>query len=96
MDWVPIIVAVIAALSSVGTGILTLVGIIVTSIVSIVVTNKKTELELDKKQAITDVKFEELTREVREHNNFAKRMPVVEEQIRVLSDRISAVESKIK
>ena len=43
-------------------------------------------------QAITDTKLEELTREVREHNNFAKRMPVVEEQIKVINHRIEDLE----
>lgn len=43
-------------------------------------------------QAVTDTKLEELTREVREHNNFAKRMPVVEEQIKVMNHRIDDLE----
>ena len=43
-------------------------------------------------QAVTDTKLQELTREVREHNNFAKRMPVVEEQIRVINHRIEDLE----
>ena len=42
--------------------------------------------------AVTDTKLEELTREVREHNNFAKRMPVVEEQIKVINHRIDDLE----
>ena len=46
----------------------------------------------NKHQAVTDTKMEELTREVREHNNFAKRMPVVEEQIKVINDRIADLE----
>ena len=46
-----------------------------------------------KAQAITETKLDELTREVREHNHFARRMPVVEEQIRVLSHRIGDLES---
>lgn len=46
----------------------------------------------NKHQAVTDTKMEELTREVREHNNFAKRMPVVEEQIKVINHRISDLE----
>jgi len=41
-----------------------------------------------KGQAVTETKIEELTREVREHNNFARRMPVVEEQIKVINHRI--------
>ena len=43
-------------------------------------------------QAVTDTKLEELTREVREHNGFAKRMPVVEEQIKVINHRINDLE----
>ncbi|MDD6188211.1 MAG: hypothetical protein PUB32_01370 [Clostridiales bacterium] len=45
-----------------------------------------------KAQAVTDTKLKELTREVREHNNFARRMPVVEEQIKVINHRISDLE----
>lgn len=45
-----------------------------------------------KTQAITEARLEELTREVREHNNFAKRMPVVEEQIKVINHRIEDLE----
>ena len=47
-------------------------------------------------QAVMEVKIEELTREVREHNNFAKRMPVVEEQIKVINHRISDLEDDNK
>ena len=46
----------------------------------------------NKRQAIMDTKMDELTREVREHNNFAKRMPVVEEQIKVINHRIADLE----
>lgn len=45
-------------------------------------------------QAVTDTKLAELTREVREHNNFAKRMPVVEEQIKVINHRIDDIEKR--
>ena len=45
-----------------------------------------------KAQAVTDTKLEELTREVREHNNFARRMPVVEERLRSLEQRIGQLE----
>lgn len=47
------------------------------------------KLEVTKNQAITDTKLEELTREVREHNNFAKRMPVVEEGIKNLNEKVN-------
>ena len=60
------------------TGGLTLLGVIISN---------------SKAQAVTETKMEELTREVREHNNFAKRMPVVEEQIKVINHRIDDLES---
>ena len=47
------------------------------------------KLEVTKNQAITDTKLEELTREVREHNNFAKRMPVVENEIKHIEQEIN-------
>ena len=46
----------------------------------------------NKHQAVTDTKMEELTREVREHNNFAKRVPVLEEQVKVINHRIADLE----
>ena len=46
----------------------------------------------NKQQAITDTKLDELTREVREHNDFARRVPVVEEQIKVINHRITDLE----
>lgn len=48
--------------------------------------------KLDKQQAVMETKLDDLTREVREHNNFAKRMPVVEEQIKVINHRIGDLE----
>ena len=45
-----------------------------------------------KSQAVTETKLDELTREVRDHNNFARRMPVVEEQIKVINHRIEDLE----
>lgn len=47
-----------------------------------------------KSQAVTETKLEELTREVREHNNFAKRVPVLEEQIKVANHRIEDLEKE--
>lgn len=70
--------------------VLTLLGVIVSNIGS----NRKIEHSLETSQAITDCKIEELTREVREHNNFARRMPVVEEQIKVINHRIKDLEEK--
>lgn len=73
---------------SVITGGLSLLGVIITNMQS----NKKIESQLTTHQAVTDTKIDELTREVREHNNFARRMPVVEEQIKVINHRISDLE----
>lgn len=78
-------------ISSAITGVLALVGIVLTNISS----NKKIEQQLDKAQAVTDCKIDTLTREVREHNNFAKRMPVVEEQIKVINHRLTDLEVKL-
>ena len=52
------------------------------------------DAKLDKQQAITDTKLEELTREVRMHNNFAQRIPVMEEQIKVANHRIADLEKE--
>ena len=49
-----------------------------------------------KVQAVSETKIEELTREVREHNNFARRVPVVEEQIKIINHRISDLEEAQK
>lgn len=70
--------------------VLTLLGVIVSNIGS----NRKIEHSLETSQAVTDCKIEELTREVREHNNFARRMPVVEEQIKVINHRIKDLEGE--
>ena len=71
------------------TGGLSVLGVIISNIGS----NKKIENALSTSQAVTDCKIEELTREVREHNNFARRMPVVEEKIDNLDKRITKLES---
>ncbi len=70
------------------TGGVSLIGVVVTCLA----TSRKSENAMKVSQAITDTKLEELTREVRQHNNFAKRMPVVEEQIRVINHRLSDLE----
>ena len=63
------------------TGVLTLVGVLISN---------------SKSQAVMETKVNELTREVREHNNFAKRMPVVEEQLKVANHRISDLEDDMR
>ena len=57
--------------------------------------NAKIQAKLETSQAVTDYKIEELTREVRKHNGFAERMPVVEEQIKVINHRIKDIESEL-
>lgn len=54
--------------------------------------NQQIQSEMKLRQAVTDEKITELTREVREHNNFAKRMPVVEEQIKVINHILEDLE----
>lgn len=68
---------VASVLSALVTGLLTLAGVLIAN---------------NKNQAVTEAKIEELTREVREHNNFARRMPVVEEQVKVINHRIDDLE----
>lgn len=70
------------------TGGLSLAGVVITCNA----TAKKTEKAAAVAQAVTDTKIDELTREVRLHNGFAQRMPVVEEQIKVINHRISDLE----
>lgn len=74
------------------TGGLSLIGVVVTCLA----TSRKTEKAAAIAQAITDTKIDELTREVREHNGFARRMPVVEEQIKVINHRIKDIEDSQK
>lgn len=59
---------------------------------SVFATSRKTQAEFDKSQAVMNERILELTREVREHNNFAMRMPVVENQIQNLDNRVSIIE----
>lgn len=73
-------------------GGLALIGVIITTTQSTKKISKDIEVKLAVHQAVTDEKISELTREVREHNNFARRMPVVEEQIKVANHRIEDLE----
>ena len=77
--------AIVVALISGG---LSMAGVVISNIA----TARKTEASIITAQAVTDTKLEELTREVREHNGFARRMPVVEEQIKVINHRIGDLE----
>lgn len=74
------------------TGGCSVVGVIITTLT----TSRRTEQKMATAQAVTDTKIEELTREVREHNNFAKRVPVLEEQIKVANHRIADLEESSK
>lgn len=81
-----------AIIGSIITGGLALVGVVITVLSG----NKKMQNQLNIQQAVTDTKIEELTREVREHNNFARRVPVLEEQMKVANHRIEDLEDKQK
>lgn len=79
-----------AILAAIITGGLSLIGVVFSNMSS----NKKIETALTTQQAVTDTKLEELTREVRAHNNFAQRVPVLEEQMKVANHRIEDLERK--
>lgn len=94
----PVLVAII-------TGGLSLIGTIITVILAnrqtLATLDKKSEVsdlmlkaELERHQAVTDTKIEELTREVRKHNNFAERVPVIEEQIKSVQHRIDSMKGE--
>ena len=68
-------------LSAVIAGAVTLIGVLIAN---------------SRSQAVTDTKLEELTREVREHNNFARRVPILEEQMKVANNRIADLEQNEK
>lgn len=70
------------------TGVLTLIGTIITVIIG----NNKSLAAMDKNQAVTDTKLDALTEEVKRHNNFAQRIPVIENQIQNLDTRVSRLE----
>lgn len=70
------------------TGGLSLIGVIITSRSS----GKKVQQQLEIAQAVTDTKIEELAREVRYHNGFAERLPVLEEKMKVANHRIDDLE----
>ena len=77
-----------AILTALITGGLSLIGVVVTCLA----TARKSEKAQEVAQAVMQTRLEELTREVRSHNHFAQRMPVVEEQIRVINHRIEDLE----
>ena len=72
------------------TGGLSLLGTIIT----VLMTSSKTREELRISQAVMETKIVELTREVRTHNGFAQRRPVIEEQIKTINNRLDAIEAR--
>ena len=94
MEWVGLAGTIITALGS-------LVAVIITNrsnndkmLHQMELQQLKIKADLTQAQAVTDTKIQELTREVREHNNFARRMPVLEEKISVANHRIEDLERK--
>lgn len=79
--------AIIVALIS---GLISLAGVIATC----AATSKKNETTIKVAQAVTDTKIDELTREVRLHNGFAEKIPVMQEQIKVINHRLTDLENK--
>ncbi len=78
-----IVVAVISAIATVG-------AVIVTNRMN----NREIQHKIETHQAVTDTKLDNLTAEVKEHNNYARRMPVVEEQIKVINHRLEDLENE--
>lgn len=83
-QWVTILVAGISALA-------TIVSVVITTKAN----NKEITHQLETSQAVTDTKLQALTDEVRIHNGFARRMPVVEEQVKQLTTRMEHIEKEV-
>lgn len=81
--------ALISGGCAVVVGLLSLIGVVITNSRA----NSKMQNDMKTSQAVTEERIDELTREVREHNNFAHRMPVVEEQIKVINHRLADLEN---
>ena len=80
--------ALIAAGAAIVVGVFSLIGAMITNSRS----NDKMQNEMKTAQAVTDERIDELTREVRLHNDFARRVPVIEEQVKVVNHRLSDLE----
>ncbi len=80
--------ALMSAGASVIVGGLALIGVIITNNHS----NNKMQSDMKTAQAVTDERISELTREVREHNDFARRIPVIDEKLKVINHRIDDLE----
>lgn len=83
-EWITIIVALISAAA-------TIISVVITTKAS----NKEITHKLETSQAVTDTKLQNLTDEVRQHNGFAQRIPVMEEQIRQLTNRTERLEKEV-
>lgn len=80
--------ALISAGASLFVGVLAFIGVMITNSRS----NSKMQNDMKTAQAVTDERLSELTREVRMHNDFARRIPVIEEQLKVANHRVSDLE----
>lgn len=76
--------ALITVLSTIGVALISLLGTVLTTKMG----NDKIQHELDKHNAVQDTKLEELTREVRQHNDFATRIPVIEQRVTALEKNV--------
>lgn len=74
------------------TGGLSFLGVVVANVSN----NRKIQSDMKTQQAVTDTKIDELTREVRQHNNFAQRVPVLENKVQVADHRIKDLEDRLK
>ena len=83
-DWITIIVALVSAAA-------TIISVVITTKAS----NKEITHKLETSHAVTDTKLQNLTDEVRQHNGFAQRIPVMEEQIRQLTNRTERLEKEV-
>lgn len=83
-DWITIIVALISAAATITTVVITTRA-----------NNREIAHKLETAQAVTDTKLQSLTDEVRTHNGFAQRIPVMEEQIRQLTNRTERLEKEV-
>lgn len=82
--------------SSIVVSIISAVVTIVTVIINVKASNKELTHKLETQQAVFETKLDSLATETREHNNFARRMPVVEEQIKVINHRLEDLERENK
>ena len=79
-----------AAIVAVISGIVTIIATLITMVTGIT----KARSDADARQAVIDEKITELTREVREHNNFARRLPVVENDVKTIYKRLEKLENE--